>query len=211
MKANMSEKNVECFRDIFTTRVATNRYLAHIATNPKEIDIIRNKAYSHPLGFRKYSLFHSDVLGGTLRFHVWDSNATTVYAEDAHTHRWNFSSIVLLGCLNFEEYVLSQEGQEVECFSCSENIYGEYGLVSRGTTKIHQTQMHKINSGSAYSFSNSQIQRVAPSACLTKTLVLQLDTQNRSSRIYRSEEIKANKVERTISFNTAARDLHVSG
>src|SRR3990167_8966619 len=81
MKPNMSDTSVKCFRDIFTRHVSANRHLAQIAESSEEIDFIRNNAYSHPLGFRKYTLFHSDVLGGTLRFHVWGSSATALQTE----------------------------------------------------------------------------------------------------------------------------------
>jgi hypothetical protein len=90
------------------------------ALTPESISSVARCSYRHPNGFTKIVLipFAGESTPFELRVHDWKTihdpafESQSLVAQSIHDHGWNFASFLAKGALAFEEFALSEEGQE---------------------------------------------------------------------------------------------------
>lgn len=101
--------------------ISRSRKLAIAALRDSSVlRAVANQSYRHPNGFSKVVL-EGSALGGGVRLHHWPSDdgfARTYAGEDAHSHRWDFASVVICG--QFSEVLYDVErGTDFVSYSCT--------------------------------------------------------------------------------------------
>ena len=126
--------------------------LENLTLNKNVLDDIAANSYAHPLGFEKYILhtFEDDYC---LRLHFWQNQNAMV--GDIHSHCSDFKSIILLGSLTNNTYVLNK-GDNHKLFIYLTNQLKENVVVEKGTSDYLLTESQKINSKEYY-FQKSEL------------------------------------------------------
>lgn len=137
-------------------------------------------SYVHDNGFDKIILFQDPVTKMKLRLHVWHPLMIPNIVrprQNVHNHRWDFSSIVLIGYVDHLSYSFAEKDEDGEDFF----HYRYYARVSkehyevkeRGKAKIIHTGIERFNVGGFYSVQNELLHRVdVPDHLLVATLVI---------------------------------------
>ncbi len=130
------------------------------AHDPKLLCTLSKRAYRHSNGFDRLQLLPPRHADYGLRLHIWWGDEG-VSKERVHGHPWNFASRVLVGSLNFEQFIESHSGEVVEV---SEYARPDgrlaYELTHVGTTKLRPILRGAMPAGTSYSADHELLHRV---------------------------------------------------
>lgn len=102
------------------------------------------RGVQHPNGFIKIQLFSRRDLGA-VRLHVWPPLSDEGHL---HNHRWDFSSVILSGCLHTEEFVVA-DGTRLVAHRCKSTPTG-YSFESMGPRNVVSVAETQVRTGEAY-------------------------------------------------------------
>jgi hypothetical protein len=111
-----------------------------IHSSPTLLQSVARNSYSHVNGFEKLVLLASPRLGYKLRLHIWWPDERRETREDIHNHRWDFGSRILLGQLEFENFIQASEGSRLL-------RYASYSRGSEECFRFQQTGSAQLSSG----------------------------------------------------------------
>lgn len=132
------------------------------------------RSYLHPNGFAKIVLLSDDKY--QLRLHVWNAQQIGVDGvENIHNHRWDFSSLVILGGYRYQEFHDSTAGEPYNAYCYeSQRETPSYSLSPLGQRTLACSFDAYLDTGSSYTLRTSVLHRVIRDpARTTATLVLQ--------------------------------------
>lgn len=144
--------------------------------------------YWHPNGFAKLRLPGSITLDTDARLHYWpDSPHNRAARYDVHSHRWQYSSVVLAGHLVVEDYAFatSEDGQSVR-FLCSANSDGDYKLSSFDRGHLTLTARRVLAKNSSHFGNLRTIHRTYPNLNSDAlTLMYEGPAEKKESEVFR--------------------------
>jgi hypothetical protein len=154
------------------------------------IETIAKRSYSHPNGYDKIVLVSRDImeLPYELRMHVWWADQHRSLG-DIHNHDWEFSSRVLCGRLDCQEYEAGDYGEPMLRYIYLRSEKARFILQAQGSGRLKLGRFYSVWPGQSYSMQRTTLHRAAGAeGCTTATLILQGPTHQLSSMIYRDTE-----------------------
>ena len=151
---------------------------------------IAERSYSHTLGFNKIVLAEGEY-GERVRLHLWDEkgNVHNIDNTDIHDHYWDFSSLILEGCLHSRIYEISEIcGNQYYKISHNSRPNGDYLLNSAGSTKLKTIKDFIITKGQVHHLKNDELHSTVNKQ-YTITLVLQGPRQAKKNTIFRMKSL----------------------
>lgn len=140
--------------------------------------------YRHPNGFTKIRLLTLHDIGWTLRLHVWNANSSD---RDIHSHRWNFASYVLSGCLIEQRYKSKVGAGQWTGFDCSPSAGGRYILDRPRSCDIELLTVDSYRAGDSYQRAADTLHMALAGSEIqpTMTLFVQGSTTRKTSTVVR--------------------------
>lgn len=137
-------------------------------------------SYAHDNGFDKILLFQDVATKMKMRLHLWYPlviSNTARPRQNVHNHRWDFSSVVLIGYADHLSYRFADEGEDGEEFFryryYARGSKEHYEVEERGKAKLICTGTERFTAGDLYSVESEQLHRVdIPDRLLVATLVI---------------------------------------
>lgn len=127
----------------------------------------KSDSYTHDNGFDKIVLFEDNETRMKMRLHVWHPillSGVHRARQNVHNHRWDFSSIVLLGRVDHITYRFAEVDEEgEELFHYRYYARGEkehYNLKELGKSRVVETHKESFNAGQLYCVGNEVLHRV---------------------------------------------------
>jgi hypothetical protein len=170
--------------------------LGAVATDRTLAAAVAPDSYWHANGFAKLTLDRCLGGGGKLRMHIWTDGPTTTAATgscNTHTHRWEFSSLVLCGALSVEEFEEMEDGDLADplLLGCRKLVYDspEAGIAGAlrplGDCLLRSTESRVYRVGDVHNGTLSTIHRVAPAGrSMAATLFVQGPSRVPSAFVY---------------------------
>lgn len=166
-------------------------------------------SYRHANGFDKLILA-SSPLGHMIKLDIWWPEDPRGQ-EDIHNHRYNFSSLVLVGELSMEHYELRETGVLMDHFHVESDY--QHGEAARGRTdRLHKQGQRKVEklfrcalpAAGDYYLHHAQLHRVAAAPkFLTATLVFQDSNARDMSEVLRPPQSNRHTVRHNAPFGVA--------
>jgi hypothetical protein len=147
---------------LLTINSITSPYLLlDILNNESHLDFIAAQSYMHYNGFYKIPLIN--VQNVKLRLHYWNSLNNESFEENIHDHRWDFSSLILLGGYTNEIFAEDNDGSEYEEYHYypRENKQS-YQLSYVKNSKLILDRCEQITKGDCIIFPKGCLHRVKP-------------------------------------------------
>ncbi len=162
--------------------------LATIVGDQHLLSAVASKSYLHPNGFEKIPLAYTRTPEYKLVLHVWCGGRDAHEPSDIHNHRWDFSSMVLLGGLQWEQYEISASlGHPMAEYRYqSPEGSGSYSLEHVGSSPLHCVLSAWFSERTTYTFSRDALHRADPGTSMSVSLVLQGSPQQSRTRVFRS-------------------------
>ncbi|MBX6769381.1 MAG: hypothetical protein IRY90_19885, partial [Actinomadura rubrobrunea] len=137
------------------------------------MDAMARASYRHPNGFDKIVLLSTDAF--QLRLHVWGQDRPEAESENIHNHRWDFSSVILLGGYRYQEFTADGGTSQFYVYTYnSRRGVPSYSLEPLGRRGLSCCFDAHLRAGTSYTLSSEVFHRVAtPPGRLTASLVLQ--------------------------------------
>lgn len=154
------------------------------------LEQVAARSYAHDNGFTKIVLLNGRDGGGALRLHVWPPQEAD-NRGNIHNHCWDFTSLVLAGNLEYEEYEEHQSGTTY----ARHLIYDpsgdfEYVLRPLGTATLRITRAGTRVAGDAYFMSAETLHRTGGrQGTRTVTLVRQGVHRRKHADVYVTREV----------------------
>lgn len=124
-------------------------------------------SYRHDNGYDKVVLFQDRDTYMKMRLHIWYPCLMPQMRhprQNVHNHRWDFSSVVLLGCVDHVTYRFAESNEEGEEFFhyryYARGSKEHYDLEERGKTKLVCMSTEHFDKDMLYSVKNSTLHRV---------------------------------------------------
>ncbi|TDC68308.1 hypothetical protein E1200_12095 [Actinomadura sp. GC306] len=152
------------------------------------LDAVHAGSYRHPNGFDKIVLFADREY--QLRLHVWRENARETAVENIHNHRWDFSSVIVLGGYRFQEFIPDPAGRRFHAYGyTSERGAAAYSLKPLGQRGLTRSFDARLCAGTSYTLTSDVFHRVSNTpGQFTVSLVLQGPHRPDSSVLVFAEE-----------------------
>ena len=173
----------------------------------------RGSSQRHDNGFDKIVLYRSPRTDIKLVLHLWDNRDGAAAQDNIHNHRWDFASVVLLGCLRSELYQVDPDGQPY-----ASAHYGSPGggatYEFRTGTQIRASKHASIDlaPGSFYTWQNTVLHRaygVGPGPVATM-IVQSAPLRAHTTVLLRSERPTSDETSvRRLTSARVAEDLEV--
>lgn len=123
--------------------------LVSILASGPWLDEVAGRSYAHDNGFIKIVLEDDPEEDRSLRLHIWPAEAEP--ETNIHNHRWDFSSLVISGELEFEEFVVDEAGQiEADGYGYLPTPGLEYELQPTGPAHLRSASVGSRRSGEVY-------------------------------------------------------------
>jgi hypothetical protein len=130
--------------------------LRRLLQSPEELAAVAARSYVHDNGFVKIVLESGENGDGALRLHIWPSEAGA--DGNIHNHCWDFTSFVLTGTLEYEEFVNDDAGALLaEHFAYAPTDDFHYELRSRGMQSLRPTRSGVREAGDVYEMSGETL------------------------------------------------------
>ncbi|KAB1943862.1 hypothetical protein F8271_09555 [Micromonospora sp. ALFpr18c] len=153
---------------------------------------IAARSYYHANSFLKLVLAVGDENAWKLRLHVWhpQSESDRPPREDIHSHRWDFTTALLLGEYNAREYMIAP-GEEYHHYKYTPVRADQFfSLEPMGTGQLAQMCESIVPAGTIYHLDHRVLHSIARSHDgPTATLVLQGPTVRDSTNVYRTTPV----------------------
>lgn len=127
----------------------------------------KSDSYSHDNGFDKIVLFEDNETRMKMRLHIWYPillSGNHRARQNVHNHRWDFSSIVLLGRVDHVTYRFAQSSEEgEELFHYRYYARGDkehYNLEELGKSRVVETHKESFSAEQLYGVENEVLHRV---------------------------------------------------
>lgn len=132
-----------------------------------------DRSYIHPNGFIKIVLLANKQL--KLRLHIWPANVGEQIEENIHNHAWDFSSLLLIGGLRFQEFRMADTGTTFQSYTYDRRSdQSNYSLLPSGELKGCCTFDALLTAHAAYNLRADALHRIlSVPQQTTATLVLQ--------------------------------------
>ncbi|MGI5207208.1 hypothetical protein ACQEU6_37230 [Spirillospora sp. CA-108201] len=172
----------------FATPEAVRDLLRGTLRDEQWLDAVRAASYRHDNGFDKIVLMTG--AGYQFRLHVWREGPRETEAENIHNHRWDFSSVILLGGYRFQEFTPDPGGGAFHAYGyVSERGSASYSLESLGRRGLTRSFDAHLRAGTSYTLTSDVLHRVSnPPGRLTMSLVLQGPHQPDSAVLVYAEQ-----------------------
>ncbi len=138
-------------------------FINRVRCDTRSLQTIARRSYLHPNGFDKIVLIDSQRPAYKLRLHVWlpSEEQKAIAPEDVHNHRWDFCSHVLMGSLDWEEYVLTDSGEpRYQYHYRSPGNSDAFSLESVGTVRTQRVFETTLPAGLSYRLQHGVLHRV---------------------------------------------------
>ncbi|WP_141581883.1 hypothetical protein [Actinomadura sp. WMMA1423] len=157
----------------FATPEAVRDLLCGTLRDEQWLDAVRDASYRHDNGFDKIVLMAG--AGYQFRLHVWREVPREAEVENVHNHRWDFSSVILLGGYRFQEFTPDPGGCPFHAYGyVSERGSASYSLEALGQRGLTRSFDAHLRAGTSYTLTSDVLHRVSnPPGRLTMSLVLQ--------------------------------------
>ena len=127
----------------------------------------QGNSYTHDNGFDKIVIFDDSETRMKMRLHIWHpvlpSDVRRV-RQNVHNHRWDFSSIVLLGRMDHLTYRfagLAEKGEELFHYRYyARGSKDHYDLEELGKSSVIEVHQESFKSGQLYCVGNLTLHRV---------------------------------------------------
>jgi hypothetical protein len=164
----------------------------HIVSDDVQLAEIAARSYYHANSFLKLVLAVGSENAWKLRLHVWhpQSEADRPPREDIHSHRWDFTTALLLGEYNAREYMIAP-GDEYHHYRYTPVRADQFfSLESMGTDQLAQVFESNLQAGTVYHLDHRVLHSIARSHDgPTATVVLQGPTVRSSTNVYRTTPV----------------------
>lgn len=166
--------------------------ISRMLSDQEWIEEIASRSYFHANGFLKIVLLTGGKEDWKLRLHLWAAQpeATLDGLEDIHSHRWDFTTALILG-----EYLAT----EYRVGPGDEYFHYEYGAVGGGQSfsmrelgmgRLSPVFQARLPAGAIYHISSELLHRVSRiSREMTATLMVQGPAARRSTDVYRISRV----------------------
>jgi hypothetical protein len=172
-----------------------HRLLGLVAGDTARAAQVARDSYWHANGFAKLTLQRSTDPAFKLRLHIWTRGEATptptVGGGNTHTHRWAFSSVVLCGGLDVQEFEEVDDPADPKTVVCHKLAYDSPDVDLAGTLRpvgrclLRQTGSAVYGAGDLHGGRLETIHRVAPKGGqLAATLFLQGPNQSDTAWVY---------------------------
>lgn len=116
-------------------------------------------AYWHPNHFLKLRVAE-DSDGASFRVHLWPALDHLLSADDIHSHRWAYHSVILHGALRITTYREVAGGTHLaRRYTCSPNDDGAYALTPDVVVSLSVTSSAIVSAGMTHSGVTSTIHK----------------------------------------------------
>ena len=148
--------------------------LSSMLADTRWLDDILRTSYRHPNGFDKIVLLSAP--GYQARLHIWRTpDGLHQDVENIHNHRWDFSTLLLLGGYRYREFTLAEGGEAFHAY-CYDSVRGtpSYSLEPLGHRLLSCCYDAHLGAGSSYTMTTGAFHRViGDPGRLTATLLVQ--------------------------------------
>jgi len=160
---------------------------------PSDLAHIAARSYVHYNGFDKFVLLSSHQPNFKLRLHVWWPENREYPSENIHNHRWDFTTLLVAGSYQFEEFQTDPDGDSMyEYKYLPPDGRDHYGMEFIGKTRLNCLSSGCMQTGSYYTLTTKALHRVATvrrhptiSVLVQRQMQEQLDV-----RVFSENEIK---------------------
>lgn len=152
--------------------------LGRVLGSPSALDELAARSYAHDNGFMKIVLVSRRQAENALRLHVWPSGSGD--EGNIHNHCWGFSSVVLKGRLEFEEFAVDDAGRvSAMHYAYEPSTDFEYELRPFGTTLLRPSASGRRRVGELYEMSAETLHRTWGGGATTTVTLLAQGTRRR--------------------------------
>jgi hypothetical protein len=170
-------------RDVWQRRAyldLLSEYLYNLELQPA----LAMKSYIHDNGFYKIVLADKPSCSAKIRLHIWNpvpKDSPPRKLQNIHNHRWDFSSLILMGQARQLTYRFAQPGEVGETLEhyryYARGEKEHYDVVYLGRAVVVPLSSDLYRAGQLYSMDNNILHRVnIPDDCTVITLVVTHET-----------------------------------
>lgn len=170
-------------------RIGDTQKLVHlidaILNDDDHIARCASLSYEHSNGFDKIVLVSSESNAYKLRLHVWWTDIEPI-TENAHNHRWNFATKIVLGGYAFEEFeATSTDGDYFEYRYFSPEGKDTYPMEFIGKRDLFTVRKGFLVAGTSYALHHEVIHRITNERkTVTASLLCQGAVDKSSTRVF---------------------------
>ncbi|MGW6681157.1 hypothetical protein ACWGBO_14865 [[Kitasatospora] papulosa] len=169
------------------------RYLLDgILSDDRQLGEIAARSYYHANSFLKIVLAVGDEKAWKLRLHVWHprSEADLLPREDIHSHRWDFTTALLLGEYNAREYMIAPGDDYHHYRYTPVRADQHFSLEAMGSEQLAKVCEINVQAGTVYHLDHRVLHSIARSNDgPTATVVLQGPTVRDTTNVYRTSPV----------------------
>ncbi|WP_028808850.1 hypothetical protein [Streptomyces canus] len=169
------------------------RYLLDgILSDDRQLGEIAARSYYHANSFLKIVLAVGDENAWKLRLHVWHprSEADLLPREDIHSHRWDFTTALLLGEYNAREYMIAPGDDYHHYRYTPVRADQHFSLEAMGSKQLAKVCEVNVQAGTVYHLDHRILHSIARSNDgPTATVVLQGPMLRDTTNVYRTSPV----------------------
>ncbi|WP_405091658.1 hypothetical protein OG767_00275 [Micromonospora sp. NBC_01392] len=176
----------------FSRRDEMRYLLDGILSDDRQLGEIAARSYYHANSFLKIVLAVGDENAWKLRLHVWHprSEADSLPREDIHSHRWDFTTALLLGEYNAREYMIAPGDGYHHYRYTPVRANQRFSLEDMGSEELAKVCDINVHAGTVYHLDHRVLHSIARSNDgPTATVVLQGPTLRDSTNVYRTSPV----------------------
>ncbi|MFD4998677.1 hypothetical protein [Streptomyces buecherae] len=189
--ASLSERGEAVVRRL--SRRDEMRYLLDgILSDDRQLGEIAARSYYHANSFLKIVLAVGDENAWKLRLHVWhpQSEADLLPREDIHSHRWDFTTALLLGEYNAREYMIAPGDDYHHYRYTPVRADQHFSLEAMGSEQLAKVCESNVQAGTVYHLDHRVLHSIARSNDgPTATVVLQGPVVRDTTNVYRTSPV----------------------
>jgi hypothetical protein len=141
---------------------------------------VASMSYRHDNGFVKI-LLGDQPDGSAWRLHVWEGMSGP---SNIHSHRWDFTSRVLVGSLFVEEFDATV-GSDLLAYEFESHEHGRgYSLRKVGAASVQRLRFAEQSAGELSGLSFRELHRVTPACRFVSTFVRTAPSVSRTTKVY---------------------------
>lgn len=164
--------------------------LEQMLRSPGTLSEVAARSYTHDNGFTKIVLVRAADGTNALRLHVWIPASSDDSRGNIHNHCWDFSSLVLSGGLEYEEFEEDDDGviAAKHCLYDPSNDF-EYALRALGTKKLRRIKAGIHKAGETYYLPAEKLHRTWRQNATTVTLLSQGAHRRKCADVYITSDV----------------------
>ena len=132
--------------------------LSRLLEDPSALADVAAHSYVHDNGFVKIVLARGGPTGGAVRLHIWTDGQSG--QNNIHNHCWPFTSLVLSGELEYEEYEPAESGEMPALhYAYLPSAGFNYDLQRIGPERLRRTRCGRHGAGDRYTMQCQTLHR----------------------------------------------------